>query len=796
MILHAVRERVGQVGDESPVVVGAGLEVVDAVVDAVSGRAVGEPHRRGDDELAAATADHGVGGELIREAEARCDQIERVLPHPRPGPLVSVHQLEGAEERLPGDRVRDPGQQRVEHTRIEVAEQVVFLGEHARNLPTQPEVHRQLVAHLPRVLGEVGLVVRPAVGVAGGLVGAAGGNAEQERRKPVAGGAGVGAIEGRRGVGEVERAAGVIVLEVVDFAAQQVGADLDGVVAFDLGQRRRERVGAVVGVEQAGVDGVVVGDPDVRNRLHSGDAAALGDLAVRRLREAELLREVDAQVARLAVVVPAQEPDAGVEHRRRVEGPGVGQHRLRGDEVLGRVRVAVQLPVAIEIDRGVGRFHPGVTADHADVLADVVVAAEVELVVVAADLRVLLEVVVTPRPRDGGVGIDREGQQRAGDRVDPVGRDGVAGELQAVRHRAAVAVVGSGAGVVDAALRPRVIDRHDRPGGLVAEVREVAAAHRHRRDGAAQQNAFLVAVALVAREEEQPVTLDGAAQRAAEVVLFERRLLQPGPLAEERVGVELLVAVELEDAAAEGVGAGARGHVDHAAGEAAELGAGAVGLDAELFDRVGTRRQDDDVAVGRVLHRHAVEERRTLIRRAAANLIVASGEDVLAGQTALGAALRDDRRRQRDEIEHVAAVERKLLHRPAANRRGHRRALRLQQRRLAGHGQRFGDTPEREAHLDARRGLDVDLDTLAHPTLEARQLDFEPVRARHQVHEPGTAVLGTDGFAPFARAHADQHDGGTRNRAALAVSDNPQQRSIKALGHRGSRPQHHSGEQS
>ena len=124
-----------------------------------------------------------------------------------------------------------------------------------------------------------------------------------------------------------------------------------------------------------------------------------------------------------------------------------------------------------------------------------------------------------------------------------------------------------------------------------------------------------------------------------------------------------------EPAAVEAVRARARRHVDDATGESSEFGAAVVGLDAELFDRFRAWCQDDDIAVGRILHRDAIEKRRALIRRAAANLIVAGGKDVFAGEASLGETLRNDRRRERDQIEHVATVERQVLHGPAADDR-------------------------------------------------------------------------------------------------------------------------------
>ena len=63
-------------------------------------------------------------------------------------------------------------------------------------------------------------------------------------------------------------------------------------------------------------------------------------------------------------------------------------------------------------------------------------------------------------------------------------------------------------------------------------------------------------------------------------------------------GVEVLVAEELEEAAVDGVGAGAGGDVDDAAVETAELGGDVVGLDGELLDVVEDGEEGDLAGLG------------------------------------------------------------------------------------------------------------------------------------------------------------------------------------------------------
>ena len=76
-------------------------------------------------------------------------------------------------------------------------------------------------------------------------------------------------------------------------------------------------------------------------------------------------------------------------------------------------------------------------------------------------------------------------------------------------------------------------------------------------------------------------------------------------------GVERVVAVILEQAAVEAVGAGLGQHVDLAARVAAELGAVGVGLHAELADALHAERGAGGAAgrtVGEVVLQRAVEQ--------------------------------------------------------------------------------------------------------------------------------------------------------------------------------------------
>ena len=73
---------------------------------------------------------------------------------------------------------------------------------------------------------------------------------------------------------------------------------------------------------------------------------------------------------------------------------GIGQHSLRGHEVLGRKRIACAEPVAVGVDRLVGGLPPRIPRQQALLLVHLVVAAEVDLVVVSTGRRVPVEIEV------------------------------------------------------------------------------------------------------------------------------------------------------------------------------------------------------------------------------------------------------------------------------------------------------------------------------------------------------------------------------------------------------------------
>ena len=173
---------------------------------------------------------------------------------------------------------------------------------------------------------------------------------------------------------------------------------------------------------------------------------------------------------------------------------------------------------------------------------------------------------------------------------------------------------------------------------------------------AAVQRHVVVVGDLHAAEEEQLVAHDRPAERAAELVPLEPVIAaQPAVLdpLEERLGVELVMAGELEQAAMERVGARLGDRVDRGAGGHAVAGIAHAGLDSELLQRVRERNR-----VAAVLLRVVVVAAVNQVQRAGARP-AADRDRHRAGRLAVvrpadlhGAA------RQQNELRGAPAVER------------------------------------------------------------------------------------------------------------------------------------------
>ena len=141
-------------------------------------------------------------------------------------------------------------------------------------------------------------------------------------------------------------------------------------------------------------------------------------------------------------------------------------------------------------------------------------------------------------------------------------------------------------------------------GEELAQVAGAPCGRSHGRSGRSGDAPFGL---LVVHEEERPVFLDGAAERAAEDVLAERLLFHVAAVVEEAVGIELIVAQELEHIAVVLVGAALQRHHDAGAADVAEFGAGIAGNHFHFFQRVHVRLITD-LVIHALVDVHAIED--------------------------------------------------------------------------------------------------------------------------------------------------------------------------------------------
>ena len=127
--------------------------------------------------------------------------------------------------------------------------------------------------------------------------------------------------------------------------------------------------------------------------------------------------------------------------------------------------------------------------------------------------------------------------------------------------------------------------------------------------------------ALVISEEESPVAHDRSAHGGAELVLMKSRPRLPRRIGEEVVGIQLVVAQELEYRAVELIGAALDGGIDHRARRVTEFRREGAGLDFEFLHRVHRGRNRDAVASDRASVGHGIvidSVQRDLVRGEAA----------------------------------------------------------------------------------------------------------------------------------------------------------------------------------
>ena len=284
------------------------------------------------------------------------------------------------------------------------------------------------------------------------------------------------------------------------------------------------------------------------------------------------------------------------------------------------------------------------------------------------------------------------------------------------------------------------------------------------------RHAFEIAQALVVAEPERPVLHQRSADRGAELVAFPLRLRRSERVREEVVGVETVVAEELVDAAANGVGARLDRRVDDGARAAAELGGVGVRLNLELLQRLDRRLHQlhvlaaERVRVGDVVD--AVEQEHVVERAIAVH--VQHALEVDARQP--GSTGKHTGRQQR-QLVVVPAVERQFDDLLLIDDRASRRGQRVEQRRRADDLDGLGEPAGLQRDIDARHLCDLQRQARAHRLLEPLALHRHRVVAGSKAGNdvgPGVGRCRSHGDAGLHVRH--DHDG-VRDHCAGRVGD-------------------------
>ena len=251
-----------------------------------------------------------------------------------------------------------------------------------------------------------------------------------------------------------------------------------------------------------------------------------------------------------------------------------------------------------------------------------------------------------------------------------------------------------------------------------------------RGDGGDARDADQLLDALIVSEEEEAVVDDGRAEGGSEEVAAV--LGFAGGAGKIVASVQAFVAEELEEGAVDGIGAGARGDVDDAAVEAAELGRDVVGLDGELLDVVEDGEEGDLAGFGLQGGDAVVEV-----------LVGAGTAAVDAGEEGAGGEL--DAGREGGELYEVARVERHRDDGGAGDVGLDLARLCLEEGRVAvdGYGLAVASRAEDEVGVD---GLaEDDGDAGAAEMLESRRCHVDAIDARVEIGEEVVACAGAGG---------------------------------------------------
>ena len=253
-------------------------------------------------------------------------------------------------------------------------------------------------------------------------------------------------------------------------------------------------------------------------------------------------------------------------------------------------------------------------------------------------------------------------------------------------------------------------------GHVAGEIRQIAGALGVARHDRRQRRADRLARALIVGEEEDPVADDWAAERAAPLVSLVVALLDIVVVVEVVVGVQPLVAPELEPGAAELVGAGLRDHVDQAAGVVAVLRVEHVRQQAELGNRIEVRDRRRAVAAP-LFDTSAVHHEAVGVLALTADGHVAGGE--VAGHAArrVGRVHGHHARLQSQQIDIASPVQRLRRHRLAVDDVAELGTGGLDVDAVGRHLDAVGDLADLQRDVEPQRGVrvqdDVDLAEVA-----------------------------------------------------------------------------------
>ena len=405
---------------------------------------------------------------------------------------------------------------------------------------------------------------------------------------------------------------------------------------------------------------------------------------------------------------------AQVEHGRRADNPRPGHGRAVGRVGARAGEPAVGRPAVLTVQTGIehDRTHETQAKGHLIFRAQRVVQFRVEGIGrLVACLR-LLEIVLAERSVDVRQRDEREQPLR--DRADAAGRNQIVREDRAI-------------GAADVACR-RIVD-------MLRHGAEVAVPHGRGRHDGLDDVAQIVDRPLVVAEEEEFVLHDRAADRRPAVRERRRRFQVREGIA--RAG--LLVVPEEERAALEGVRAGFQRHVRDRAARAAELRIVVARRHADRLERV--RRGDDHLQqaglliVVEPLDHRVVRQARLAVDLGRQRVLRVEERGMLAVRTGRAG------HGHQETLEVPIEGEGEVRHHFRFDEPSGIRAVCLDHRTLAGHGDRLFDRADLHFEIHADRRVHRHDHALADVLLEADHLRHDGVGAVFQTGECVEAAL-------------------------------------------------------